>query len=215
MKRMKTLFTSSSVIVSMTVASRSAARDQHIFSMRREQRTSFKVEVSRVDMSPKTILFIFHVVELFSLLLRNSISILDERVFAHLLQNPLVVFQKCINASLKEVRMSFGLHAKPESQRGRTRPATTGNTVSQLLLRPQSIEEGFVHHLCEKIQTWSSIFVSNIPYMAVVRQGRVWLLFIGYRLCVDKIAIWKTSVKDTIVKEVGYRKVEAKIAVSV
>lgn len=51
--------------------------------------------------------------------------------------------------------------------------------------------------------------------MAVVRQGRVWFLFIGYRLCVDKIAIWKTSVKETITKEVGYQKVEATIVVLV
>lgn len=46
MKRMKMLFTSSREIVSMTAASRSATRDQHIFSMKHEQRTSFKVEVS-------------------------------------------------------------------------------------------------------------------------------------------------------------------------
>ena len=166
-------------------------------------------------MSPKTILFFLHVVELFSLLLRNSISMLDECVFSHLLQNPLVVFQKCINASLEEVWMSFGLHAEPESNRGRPRPTTTGNVVPQLLLRPQSIEERFVHHLCEQIQPWSNLCVCNIPYMAVVRQGRVWFLFIGYRLCVDKIAIWKTSVKETITKEVGYQKVEATIVVLV
>jgi hypothetical protein len=46
MKRMKMLFTSSRVMVSMTVASRSAAQDQRILSMKHEQRTSFKVEVS-------------------------------------------------------------------------------------------------------------------------------------------------------------------------
>jgi len=142
-------------------------------------------------MSPKAIVFFLHVFELLSLLLRNPISILDELDFRHLLQNALVVFQKRIDASLEEVRMPFGLHAEPEPKRGRTRPATTGNIVSQLLLRPQSIEERFVHHLCKKIQPRSNLFVCNIPYMAVVGQGRVWFLFIGYRLCVDKIAIWK------------------------
>jgi len=192
MKRMKMLFTSSRVMVSMTVASRSAVRDQHILSMKREQRTSFKVEVSRVDVSPKTILFFLHVLELLSLLLRNSISILDKLVFGHLLQSPLVEFQKRINASFEEVWMSFGLHAEPEPKRGCTRPTTTGDIVPQLLLRPQSIEEGFAHHLSEKIQPWSNHFVCNIPYVAVVRQGRVWFLFIGYKVCVDKIAVWKT-----------------------
>jgi len=46
MKRMKMLFTSCRVTVSMTAASRSAARDQHIFSVKRDLRTSIKVEVS-------------------------------------------------------------------------------------------------------------------------------------------------------------------------
>ena len=188
MKWMKMLFTSSRVMVSMTAASCSSARDQHILSLKRERRTSFEVEVSRVNMSPKTFLFFLHVLELLSFLLHNSISILDELVFRHLLQDPLVVFQKRINASLEEVWVSFGLHAEPEPKRGRTRPFTTGNTVPQLLLRPQSIEEGFIHHLCEKIQPWSNLFVRNIPYMAVVRQGRVWFLFIGYKVCVDKVA---------------------------
>ena len=142
-------------------------------------------------MSPEAVLFLLHVLEFFSLLLGDSISILNKLVLSHLLQDPSVVFQKPINARFEEVGMFFGLHSEPEPKRCRTRPASTGDVISQLFFRPQDVEEWLVHHLREKIQSWSNLFVRNIPYVAVVGQGRVWFLFIGYRLCIDKIAIWK------------------------
>ena len=81
-------------------------------------------------MGPEAVLFLLHVLEFFSLLLGDPITILNKLVLSHLLQDPSVVFQKRINTGFEVVGMFFGLHPEPEPKRGRTRPASTRDVVS-------------------------------------------------------------------------------------